>query len=81
MEPEQSKSDTGGEGAGPLEPQLVIDQPKPKVKPEKSLKRVDAGKKKLAEHNKKEKEKMLADIAQANANANEANNTLKSYLE
>ena len=88
MEPGQNGSDTktitGGEGACPLEvspePQPVIDQPKLKVKPEKNLKRVEAGKK-LAERNKKEKEKMLADIAQANANANEANNTLKSYLE
>ena len=61
--------------------------PPPESKPAKNPKRVAAGKK-LVENNKKAKEKMLEDIAEANANALKANtnaeetrNTLKSYLE
>ena len=43
-------------------------------------KRVEAGKR-LGENNKKAKEKMLADIAEANANANEVKSTLTNYLD
>jgi len=80
MEPEQTN--TIDEAS---EPQLAI--PPPPVKPAKNPKRVAAGKK-LVEHNKKAKEKMLEDIAEANANASKANananeavTTLKGYLE
>ena len=61
------------------EPEVVDERPTP-VKSAKNPKRVEAGKK-MAAHHKKAKEKMLEDIAEANANANEAMSTLKSYLE
>ena len=61
------------------EPPNVI-AAEPSSKPAKKPKRIAAGKK-LQEHNKRAKEKMLEDIAEANANANDAMSTLKNYLE
>ena len=76
---------TGYVAAPPAAPPAA--EPTPESKPAKNPKRVAAGKK-LVENNKKAKEKMLEDIAEARANAIKANtnaeetrNTLKSYLE
>ena len=66
--------------------QAASPEPEP-AKRVKNQKRVEAGRK-VQEHNKRTKEKMLTDIAEANAkaskadaNANEAMTTLKDYLE
>ena len=76
MEPEQSESVI----TNTTEETVPVEQSQPEVRPRKNPKRVEAGKK-LAERNRKEKEKMLADIALANAKASEADSALKSYLE
>ena len=76
MEPEQSESVTTN-----ATEKVPVEQSQPEVRQhKKNPKRVEAGKK-LAERNKKEKEKMLADIALANAKASETDSALKSYLE
>ena len=79
MESEQEHDKVQIEEASP-EPIKKEVSPVPETKPIKNQKRVEAGKK-LVEHNKKAKEKMLEDIAMANANANEAKTILKDYLD
>ena len=81
MEPEQTIHDIDEASPKPI---TISPASQKKVK---NPKRIEAGKK-LQEHNKRTKEKMLTDIAEANAkaskadaNANEAMTTLKSYLE
>ena len=83
MEPEQTIHDIDE-----ASPKLITNTDSPaSQKKVKNPKRIEAGKK-LQEHNKLAKEKILTDIAEANAkaskadaNANEAMTTLKSYLE
>ena len=83
MEPEQTIHDIDE-----ASPKLITNTDSPaSQKKVKNPKRIEAGKK-LQEHNKRAKEKILTDIAEANAkaskadaNANEAMTTLKSYLE
>ena len=83
MEPEQTIHDIDEASPKPI---TNTDSPASQKKV-KNPKRIEAGKK-LQEHNKLAKEKILTDIAEANAkaskadaNANEAMTTLKSYLE
>ena len=83
MEPEQTIHDIDEASPKPI---TNTDSPASQKKV-KNPKRIEAGKK-LQEHNKRTKEKMLTDIAEANAkaskadaNANEAMTTLKDYLE
>ena len=83
MEPEQTIHDIDE-----ASPKLITNTDSPaSQKKVKNPKRIEAGKK-LQEHNKLAKEKILTDIAEANAkaskadaNANEAMTTLKDYLE
>ena len=87
MEPEHNvdeKLDVRANNVEPVKPAPPFVEP---VKSAKNPKRVAAGKK-LTEHNKKAKEKMLEDIAEANANASKANsnsdeavNALNNYLK
>ena len=82
MEPEQVSN---------IDEKQTEEQPSPAAEPQskstKNPNRVAAGKK-LTEHNKKAKEKMLEDIAEANANSSKANlnadeavNALNNYLK